>query len=202
MRWVDRTREFNRGRDGLFENVVQALTGTHVEAPSVVLFSAPYRPLASATVRVSEERPALVKEFVDSWYKGMKPTFWHGAHTDGLYFGYWCLEAALVTVLWDIDDSSYRDNLVYPKDLVDFARQRQAARRADETDKPHIARQTGERCPHAGRWGVLESPGAFAQERMFKEGDVFPSAIGRDGKEGPVTWIVLMREDGGPTRVE
>ncbi|KUZ60369.1 hypothetical protein WI38_29585 [Burkholderia ubonensis] len=202
MRWVDKTREFNRGRDGLFENVVQALTGTHVEAPRVVLHAVPYRPLASATVAAPEEKAALIKEFVEGWYKGMKPTYWHGAHTDGLYFGYWCLEAALVTVLWDIDDSSYRDNLVYPKDLVDFARQQQDAGRADETDKPHISSKTGERCPHSGRWGVLESPGAFAQERIFKEGDVFPPAIGRDGKEGPVTWIVLMREDGGPTRVE
>ncbi|WP_175983838.1 PoNe immunity protein domain-containing protein [Burkholderia vietnamiensis] len=202
MRWVDKTREYNRGRDGLFENVVQALTGTHVEAPRVVLHPDPYRPLARATVSAPEERAALVKEFVDGWYKGMKPTYWYGAHTDGLYFGYWCLEAALVTVLWDIDDSSYRDHLVYPKDLVDFARQQQAAGGGEEVDKPHISRQTGERCPYSGRWGVLESPGAFAQERMFKEGDVFPAAIGRDGQEGPVTWGVLMREDGGPTRVE
>jgi hypothetical protein len=202
MGWVDKTFKFNRGRDGLFENVVQALTGTHVETPRVVLHAVPYRPLASATIRASEERPTLVKEFVEGWYKGMKPTYWHGAHTDGLYFGYWCLEAALVTVLWDIDDSSYRDNLVYPKDLVDFARQQQAAARAAETPKPHISRKTGERCPHAGRWGVLESPGAFVQERMFKEGDTFPEGVGRDGKEGPVTWIVMGREDGGPTRIE
>ncbi|MCA8182942.1 MULTISPECIES: PoNe immunity protein domain-containing protein [Burkholderia] len=202
MRWVDKTREYNRGRDGLFENVVQALTGTHVEAPRVVLHPDPYRPLARATVSAPEERPVLVKEFVDGWYKGMKPTYWYGAHTDGLYFGYWCLEAALVTVLWGIDDSSYRDHLVYPKDLVDFARQQQAAGGGEEVDKPHISRQTGERCPYSGRWGVLESPGALAQERMFKEGDVFPAAIGRDGQEGPVTWVVLMREDGGPTRVE
>ncbi|WP_322033147.1 PoNe immunity protein domain-containing protein [Paraburkholderia sp. J76] len=198
--WVDKTLEFNRGRDGLFENVVQALTGTHVEAPRVVLHAVPYRPLASATIRKPDERPALVKEFVEGWYKGMKPTYWYGAHTDGLYFGYWCLEAALVTVLWDIDDSSYRDNLVYPKDLVDFAREREAAASAADTPKPHISRRTGEQCPHTGRWGVLESPGAFLQERMFKKGDTFPEGIRRDRSEGPVTWIVMGREDGGPTR--
>ncbi len=32
---------------------------------------------------------------------------------------------------------------------------------------------------------------------MFKDGDVFPPAVGRGGQEGPVTWIVLMREDVG-----
>lgn len=198
--WVDKTYKYNRGRDGLFENVVTMLTGTRVETPRVVFHPDPYRPLARATVSPPEERPALVKEFVETWYKGMKPTYWYGAHTDGLYFGYWCLEAALVTVLWDIDDSSYRDNLVYPKDLVDYARQQQALARAAEAQKPHISRKTGERCPHAGRWSVLESPGAFVQERFFKEGDVFPDGIGRDHQEGPVTWIVMAREDGGPTR--
>jgi hypothetical protein len=200
--WVDKTYKFNRGRDGLFENVVQALTGSHVETERVLLHPEPYRPLARATVSAPEERPALVKEFVESWYKGMKPTYWHGAHTDGLYFGYWCLEAALVTVLWDIDDSSYRDNLVYPKDLVEFARQQQSPAGVVEIEKPRISRETGEQCPHAGRWGVLESPGAFVQERMFKQGDTFPSGIGRDGKEGSVTWIVLSREDGGSTRAD
>lgn len=105
-------------------------------------------------------------------------------------------------MLWDIDDSTYRDNLVYPKDLVDYARQHQTAVGITEAAKPHIARRTGERCPYAGRWGVLESPGAFVQERLFKEDDIFPEGIGYDGHEGPVTWIVLMREDGGPTRLE
>jgi hypothetical protein len=134
----------------------------------------------------------------------MKSCYWHGTHTgNGFgYFGYWCFEAALVTVLWDIDDSSYRHNLVYPKDLVDFARQQQSAAEVVEIEKPHISRVTGEQCPYSGRWGVLESPGAFVQERMFKQGDTFPSGNGRDGKEGSVTWIVLSREDGGSTRAD
>ena len=122
MKWVNRTYKFNRGRDGLFESVVQKLTGNHVETKPV-LFHPVYVPLARATVAAPEERPALVKEFVESWYKGMKSLAWHGTHSyGGSYYGYWCLEAALVTALWDIDDSSYRDHLVYPKDLVDWYR--------------------------------------------------------------------------------
>ncbi len=123
MSWVDKTYEFNRGRDILFENVVQALTGKHVETEKVLLHPLPYRPLGRATVYAPEERSALVKDFVETWYKHMKPCYWHGTHTEGSsYFGYWAFEAALVTVLWDIDDSSYRDHLVYPKDLVDWYR--------------------------------------------------------------------------------
>lgn len=38
------------------------------------------------------------------------------------YTGYWAMYAGAFTYLYDIDDSAYRDRLVYPKDLVDFAR--------------------------------------------------------------------------------
>jgi hypothetical protein len=131
----------------------------------------------------------------------MKACYWYDRHKnlDAGFFGYWAFEAGLVTLLWNIDDSTYRDMRFYPKDLVDFARELATAPQGD-VQKPHISRKTGERCPYAGRWGVLESPGAFVQERMFKEGDVFPKGIGRDRREGPVTWIVMGREDGGPTR--
>ncbi|KQW89061.1 hypothetical protein ASC94_21585 [Massilia sp. Root418] len=38
------------------------------------------------------------------------------------YVGYWAFCAAAFTYLYDLDDSTYRDELVYPKDLVDYAR--------------------------------------------------------------------------------
>lgn len=124
--WLDRNAEFNRGRDGLFESVVEKLTGTRHPTERVLLHPEAYRPLAKATLPDATDRPALVKEFVENWYKQMDECYWHDTHTDAegsSYFGYWCLEAALVTFLWDIDDTSYRDHLVYPKDLVDYARQ-------------------------------------------------------------------------------
>lgn len=153
MSWVDETFKFNRGRDGLFENVVHALTGESVPAERVLLHPSPYRPLARATVYAAEERPELVKEFVETWYKHMKPCFWHGTHIEGTsYFGYWAFEAALVTVLWNIDDSSYRDHLVYPKDLVDWYRSH--ANVAPEDMPPRTP--AGQSCPQAGWWSGKE----------------------------------------------
>jgi len=38
------------------------------------------------------------------------------------YFGYWALCAGAFAYLLDIDDSSYRNEMVYPMDLVDYAR--------------------------------------------------------------------------------
>lgn len=42
--------------------------------------------------------------------------------------GYWCLEAAMVSVLLGIDDSTYRDNESYPADLADRGRALRARR--------------------------------------------------------------------------
>lgn len=127
--WLDKDSECNRGTDILLENTIQALTGSHVKAEAVLLHPAPYRPLGRATVYPEEQRASLIKQFLDEWYKGMRPCYWHGTHTEkrgASYFGYWALEAALVTVLWEIDDTQYRDHAYYPKDLVDWARQHSA----------------------------------------------------------------------------
>jgi hypothetical protein len=176
MGWVDKTYDFNRGRDILFENVVQALTGAHVEAEKVLLHPHPYRPLGRATVFAPEDRAALVKDFLDSWYKDMSSCYWHGTHTpkDGTsYFGYWAFEAALVTVLWDIDDSSYRDHLVYPKDLVDWAR----GHRMEPLPSGPSRTPGGEACPQAGWWFT---PALKGSRRYFTQGEVMPNIEGSD----------------------
>lgn len=66
------------------------------------------------------ERPALMKKFLDGWYKSMRPAAWYNNDKggEGAYFGYWCFEAALVVNLLNIDDSAFRDNIYYPKDLI------------------------------------------------------------------------------------
>ncbi|WP_233102017.1 PoNe immunity protein domain-containing protein [Variovorax sp. IB41] len=130
MGWIDSNAEYNRRRDGLFEAVVEKLTGKNEPVERVLLHPAAYRPLAKATAPDAQDRPALVKEFLDGWYQNMTDCYWHDTHTDqdgSSYFGYWAFEAALVTVLWDIDDQSYRDHLVYPKELADWARAHRAS---------------------------------------------------------------------------
>jgi len=39
------------------------------------------------------------------------------------YYGRWSFESAVITCIKGLDDSSYRDNPYYPKDLVDYYRQ-------------------------------------------------------------------------------
>ncbi|QMV14193.1 PoNi-like cognate immunity protein [Vibrio spartinae] len=70
------------------------------------------------------ERQESIKQYLKGWYKGMKDCYWYNRHKGQFptFFGYWAFEAGLVTLLYGLDDSSYRHMLYYPKDLVDHAR--------------------------------------------------------------------------------
>ena len=197
--WI--STDSDDGQDALVSRLFGSL-GVSLPGDTLI-HEKPYADLLRASETQGEAQQQAMADYLKRWYGGMKDCYWYDRHKrlDAGFFGYWSFEAGLVTLLWNIDDSAYRDMRFYPKDMVDFARE-DGALTHGETPQPHISRKSGEQCPHAGRWGVLESPGAFVQEHFFKEGDTFPEGIGRDGKEGPVTWIVMRREDVGPTRIE
>ena len=65
----------------------------------------------------------IMKNYLNNWYNNNKDAYWYDRHNKPSgYFGYWCLEAASLTYLLDLDDSEYLDNQYYPKDLVKYAR--------------------------------------------------------------------------------
>ncbi|MFH6985241.1 PoNe immunity protein domain-containing protein [Marinoscillum luteum] len=71
------------------------------------------------------EAASLIKGFLNKdWYKGHKDAGWYNSHQSryDTYSGYWCFEAAAVTCIMGLDDSSYRDQQYYPKDLVHYYR--------------------------------------------------------------------------------
>lgn len=70
----------------------------------------------------------LLNEYCAQWYSsfGELQTGWHDTHLsidgdDGSYFGYWAFEAGAIAFLYGIDDSIV-DQTVYPRDLVEYAR--------------------------------------------------------------------------------
>ena len=76
-------------------------------------------------------------------------------------------------MLWDIDDSSYRDHLVYPKDLADWAREHRAEVLPSGPDRT----TGGELCLRAGWWFT---PALKGSRRYFKHGEVMPVIEGGD----------------------
>jgi hypothetical protein len=74
-----------------------------------------------------EDRNRLMAKFLTAWRPGMSKTYWRDCHRGpegGGYFGYWCFETAGAVRVFVMDDSAFRDNVYYPKDLAAHKRGR------------------------------------------------------------------------------
>lgn len=87
-----------------------------------------YDAMVEVIAAPAAQRSVLLKQYVEGWYKRMKPIYWHDSHkgAEGAYFGYWCFEAALIAMLFEIDDSGLTDHPHYPADLVRHYRKPQS----------------------------------------------------------------------------
>ena len=150
---------------------------------SVLIHEQPYNELLSAVSSEGDEQQQALRAYLKKWYRGMRNCYWHDRHkarSDAGFFGYWAFEAGLVTVLWGVDDTPYRDLPFYPKDLVDDARKRQVIKSFPEQlqSAPYsdaLAR-SGEICPRTGVW-VCDEWAVGPQ--TFMQGVEMPSENGR-----------------------
>jgi hypothetical protein len=143
------------------------------------LWDKPYNLLVDAIDSNQQAaREKGMKKYVSKWYPSMKgkAAFW-GKHEEIQanffpYFGYWTFCAAAFTYLYGIDDVTYRSEVVYPKDLVDYARSmpRQPVHLKDGNEILRVA--GGQTCPRAGNWF---SPAKADSARHFDEGELMPS---------------------------
>ncbi|HEX7986866.1 MAG TPA: PoNe immunity protein domain-containing protein, partial [Duganella sp.] len=154
------------------------------------LWNKPYRKLLDAIDSdTPDEMAKEMKHYVKSWYKEMKGVahFW-GKHEQikpeyTPYYGYWAMCAAAFSYLYNIDDSSYRNETVYPKDLVDYARS--IPRNNDKqhsTAKP-LRVAGSETCPKSGHWF---SPAKADSQGHFSAGTIMPDFP--DAQYGLTIW--------------
>ncbi|MHC8361805.1 PoNe immunity protein domain-containing protein [Pseudomonas sp. LS2P72] len=138
-----------------------------------------YTPLVRAIyAEVPEEASDLLKQYCKEWYPAFKKqqTNWHDSHLDiedddGSYVGYWAFEAAAVAFLYGIDDSNV-DNMVYPKDLAEYARTH------SQSNAKQIGRiEAGKPCSKTGYWFT---PAQTNSRRHFHQGEIMPSFSGSD----------------------
>jgi hypothetical protein len=147
------------------------------------LWDQPYRIALDAVIEdTAAERERGMREYVKAWYPSMKGRagFW-GQHAkvseNNLtnYTGYWTMEAAALSYLFDIDDSSYRDELVYPKDLADYARsQPRRTPQAALQQIPPPPTEAGQACPREGWWSTSAKRDS---RRYFALGEAFPAIL-------------------------
>lgn len=142
------------------------------------IWDKPYRKLLDAIDSDTPEEMAKgMRAYVRSWYKEMKGVahFW-GKHEKIVpeytsYLGYWAMSAAAFTFLYNIDDSSYRNEIVYPKDLVDYARSIPRFDHPQDVAARPLRVEGGGACPKAGLWFT---PAKADSQARFAEGEVFP----------------------------
>jgi Domain of unknown function (DUF1911)/Domain of unknown function (DUF1910) len=182
-----------RHTDLLFEGLLAKVIADPDEDTTEFFHEQPYDPLIDAfyTAETPADASAFVKTYLDGWYKSFDGVPWHDGHlvvTDEYsnYEGYWAFEAAAICVLYGIDDSSFRDHIVYPKDLADWAR----GHKVGETLKPaagakamRLRCEGGEPCPQSGFWST---PAQANSRRAFKSGEVMPEF--KDSPWGATVW--------------
>lgn len=177
-----------KGEDTLYEDLLAFYQSGRVELDEWY-HDEPYTPLIRAIYEDDKDQAAaLLNEYVESWYPAFKYVPWHDGHlringTDGDYFGYWAFEAGAVAYLCNIDDSAVT-HMVYPKDLVDWARSHAhlSGTTAQERQLNRLRCEAGQPCLKDGEW---ETPAQTNSRRRFKQGEIMPSL---DTDYGQTIW--------------
>ncbi len=115
-----------RGQDTLYEDLLDYALDGRLDVDE--WFHESYRDCINSMYGDSdEESVADLDTYLGQWYSSMSDVGWYDSHLNlsedwGLYFGYWAIEAAAIAFILELDDTTLRKHSVYPKDLVDFAR--------------------------------------------------------------------------------
>ncbi|MDC4739604.1 DUF1911 domain-containing protein [Acinetobacter baumannii] len=185
--YVEATPE-GQEKDGLIERLVAPFVAGRGTPPDEARRHLPYRKLIKVFNAAPEQRPALILQYLESWYEASRREPYYNQHPradidEGFtYYGYWSWEAAAVTWLLEIDDALYRDHEFYPKDLVDFARS-QSNVVPNEEQPEHIKVKGGEACIKTGHWITPAKPDT---RLYFTQGAILPILSETDW--GEVYW--------------
>lgn len=167
------------GADTLYEDLLTKILPNRHDVD--YWFHGVYSPLIQAIYADSkEEATKFLKKYCSQWYPAFKQAPWHDLHLqgeDGNYVGYWAIEAGAIAFLYGIDDSKI-DHMVYPKDLVEYARNHQP------TNGSQVARvDAGQPCSKTGYWFT---PAKAESRRHFNQGDIMPGFS--DSHWGDTIW--------------
>lgn len=182
-----------RGADMLLEALLEKVVADPNTEVTEFFHEQPYGTLIDAifTAKTPEQASAFVKAYLEGWYKSFDGAPWHDGHlvvTDEYsnYEGYWAFEAAAVCVLYGINDSSFRDHLVYPKDLADWAREHRVLGMIKPGAGAQALRmrcEAGQPCPQTGFW---YTPAKLGSRRTFSTGQKMPEI--KDTPWGSTIW--------------
>jgi hypothetical protein len=173
MRFLDYGNDLMGVRDGLIERLVAPFVPGRGTPPDEATRHLPYRRLFKVFAAESAERPALMAKYLEGWYEGSRREPYFEQHLEGGFgfYGYWSWEAAAVTWLLGIDDTSYRSMRFYPADLADFAKAFPPPGAGTATAVA-LRCDAGQPCPREGWW---ITPAKADSRRYFEAGEIMPA---------------------------
>ena len=131
------SRDPEDGEDSFIYTLFSAL-GVH-DFPGKqagLLHEDPYGILYDSLAGSKEDQQKAMKAYLKRWYKSkaIRGCYWRERHSfkPSVHLGYWAFETGLLTVLNDLDDSSYREMNFYPRDMVDYCKAQGWAREVRE----------------------------------------------------------------------
>ena len=172
---------FYEGEDGLYEDLLAYAIKGRIDVDTCIHDS--YLDcLNSIYGEDDDERLTDLNAYLGQWYVSMSDVPWHDSHLNlsnewGLYFGYWAIEAAALSYILELEDASLREHVVYPKDLVDFARSfEEPAKSSGVGTGPRTVR-TGQTCPETGVW---KAQGHHVPGVLVQQGERMPEVFAPD----------------------
>lgn len=109
--------------DELITSLLSFLIGSDTVKETEKTTYKPFSGLVETEKLIDTEKQ--MKAYLDKWYQNTKLLTWHNYNPkEGkyYYFGRWSFESAAVLAIKGLDDSSFKENEYYPKDLVDYYR--------------------------------------------------------------------------------
>jgi len=170
-----------RAQDTLYEDLLAYGLEGRVDVDT--WFHESYRDCINSVYDDSDEESLTdLNAYLENWYSSMSSVDWHDSHLDlseerGLYFGYWAIEAAALAYLLELDDTSLHRHIVYPKDLVEFARTFEEPAKSPEIATGHLTVRTGQTCPETGVW---KAQGHSVPGVMVQQGERMPEVFAPD----------------------
>lgn len=119
------------GEDEIINKFFKLNDSTHPIINEGNLFSLKYSNLCDVIDNVlvksnKDQAVELLEEYLSDWYQMNKHELWYNGHLESeeefKYCGYWAFEAAALVYLLDLDDRSLHKYLYYPKDIVQWIR--------------------------------------------------------------------------------
>ena len=111
-------------KDGLIVFLLEAIGEKEIASSERTTYQ-PFRMLAKKDLY--ELRSEDLEKYLRHWYQNTKRLTWHSHresidHESCFYYGCWSFEAAAISCILRLDDTSYRGSIYYPSALYDWCK--------------------------------------------------------------------------------